>query len=332
MSINKKALTRYLAYDKCLRNIGKHSWQDLVSKANDALAEEGLDGIGKTQFYADINFMQSSEWKAPIERYKEGRTVYFKYSDKNYSINNQPLNETEVKQLNSAIHVLSRFKGMPQFEWINEIIPILETKLGLVSVQNEILSFDSNIDYEGLINITPLFNAIVNKKVLEISYQDFRNPDSYKIIFHPYYLKQYNNRWFAFGYNPDRNTEYWNIALDRIKEINEVKQKYVFKEVNWEDYFADFIGVTKFEGKPVEIKILIKDAEQAAYIKTKPLHQTQKPIKKVKDGFETSIEVIPNFELEKMILSFGERIKIISPKQFQKKIKERIKNSLAIYS
>ncbi len=145
MSINKKALTRYLAYDKCLRNIGKHSWQDLVTKANDALAEEGLDGIGKTQFYADINFMQSSEWKAPIERYKEGRTVYFKYSDKNYSINNQPLNETEVKQLNSAIHVLSRFKGMPQFEWINEIIPILETKLGLVNVENEILSFDSNI-------------------------------------------------------------------------------------------------------------------------------------------------------------------------------------------
>jgi len=137
MSINKKALTRYLAYDRCLRNPGKHTWNDLLNKANDALAEEGLEGIGKTQFYADMQFMEFSEWKAPIEKYKEGRTVFFRYSDRNYSINNQPLNETEVKQLKSAIHVLTRFKGMPQFEWVNEIIPALETKLGLVATERE---------------------------------------------------------------------------------------------------------------------------------------------------------------------------------------------------
>ena len=73
MSINKKALTRYLAYDRCLRNTGaKYTWQRLIDEANKALLEEGLEGIGKTQFYADMQYMELSEWKAPIEKYKDG--------------------------------------------------------------------------------------------------------------------------------------------------------------------------------------------------------------------------------------------------------------------
>jgi hypothetical protein len=48
-STNKKALTRYLAYDRCLRNTGaKYTWQRLKDEANKALLEEGLEGIGKT--------------------------------------------------------------------------------------------------------------------------------------------------------------------------------------------------------------------------------------------------------------------------------------------
>ena len=206
MSINKKALTRYLAYDKCLRNRGrKWTWLDLKEEANKALLEEGLEGIGKTQFYADMQFMELSEWKAPIEKFKNGRTVYFRYSEQEYTISSKPLNETEAKQLKSAIHVLSRFKGMPQFEWVNEIIPALETKLGLIHVEREIISFDTNVDYEGLAHITPVFNAIVNKRVLKVSYQDFKSPAPYDVTFHPYYLKQFNNRWFAFGLNPAKN-------------------------------------------------------------------------------------------------------------------------------
>ena len=59
MSINKKALTRYLAYDRCLRNTGaKYTWLRLLEEANKALLEEGLEGIGKTQFTKDTRFIQ----------------------------------------------------------------------------------------------------------------------------------------------------------------------------------------------------------------------------------------------------------------------------------
>lgn len=331
MSINKKALTRYLAYDRCLRNTGaRYTWQRLLEEANKALSEEGLEGIGKTQFYADMKYMELSEWKAPIEKFKDGRTVYFKYSDSSYSIHNQPLNETEAKQLKSALQVLSRFKGIQQFEFVNEIIPAIESKLGLISLEREIMSFDNNLDYEGSKFITPLFNAIVNKRALNIDYQDFKSPLPYTIAFHPYYLKQYNNRWFVFGLNELTKNEYWNMALDRIKIIQETKEKYIETNIDWEDYFYDLIGVTKKEGQELQTIKLWFSPNQAPYVITKPIHPSQK-IKNSENGLELTINVIPNYELEKLILSFGETVKVISPKSFQKIIANRLKKSADLY-
>jgi predicted DNA-binding transcriptional regulator YafY len=292
--------------------------------------EEGLEGIGKTQFYADMQYMEFSEWKAPIEKYKDGRTVYFKYSDPSYSINNQPLNESEAKQLKSALQVLSRFKGIPQFEFINEIIPAIESKLGLVSLEKEVMSFENNLDYEGSKFITPLFNAIVNKRALTIEYQDFKSPLPYTISFHPYYMKQYNNRWFVFGYNEFTKTEYWNMALDRIKIIEEAKTKYIETVIDWEAYFYDIIGVTKKLEDDLQVIKLWFSPSQAPYIITKPIHPSQK-CKNTEDGLEVTISVIPNYELEKLILSFGETVKVISPKTFQEIILGRINETLKKY-
>src|SRR5690606_24641970 len=113
----------------------------------------------------------------------------------------------------SAFSVLSRFKGMPQFEWIQEIIPVIESKMGLVPKGKEVISFDANVDYKGLNHITILFNAIINKRVLKISYHPFTETKPIHYSLHPYHLRQYNNRWFVFGYNSELNNPCWVLAL-----------------------------------------------------------------------------------------------------------------------
>ena len=166
MSINKKAQIRYLTLDKCLRNNGRlWTWQNLLEAVNDVLGEEINPKtkqpmkIAKTQLYEDLKDLEYRVYNAPLKRNPDGKTVYYSYEDPNYSIQNAPLNETEAKQLKSALQVLSRFKGIPQFEFINEIIPAIESKLGLVSLEREVMSFENNLDYEGSKFITPLFNA-----------------------------------------------------------------------------------------------------------------------------------------------------------------------------
>lgn len=337
MSINKKAQIRYLTLDKCLRNNGRlWTWQNLLEAVNDVLGEEINPKtkqpmkIAKTQLYEDLKDLEYRVYNAPLKRNPDGKTVYYSYEDPNYSIQNAPLNETEAKQLKSALQVLSRFKGIPQFEFINEIIPAIESKLGLVSLEREVMSFENNLDYEGSKFITPLFNAIVNKRSLTVEYQDFKSPLPYTIAFHPYYLKQYNNRWFVFGYNEFTNNEYWNMALDRIKTIEEAKAKYIETEVDWEDYFYDLIGVTKKVDDELQTVKLWFSPSQAPYVITKPIHPTQKS-KNTEDGLEVTINVVPNYELEKLILSFGETVKVLSPKSFQKAILGRISKSAGLY-
>ncbi len=335
MPINKKAYTRFLAYDRCFRNHGRnYTWEDLLAEANKDLEKEGMEGIARTQVFMDIRYMKESAWAAPIEVRKDGRTAYYRYSDKKYTISGKPLNETEEKQFRSALSFLSRFKGQPQFDWVSEFIPFLEKMLpGLNKEKNQkIIAYESNVDYTGLKFIGPVFNAVANKRVLKVLYQDFHSEFPYEVEFHPYYLKQHNNRWYALGHNPNEKRDVWNLALDRIQQIEETDHKYKETDIDWDDYFSDFIGVTKMDGEIVEVKLLIIDQIQARYIETNPLHETQKQFKQVEGGFETSIKVIPNIELEKLILSFGERVKVISPSQVQIKIADRIIKSSKLYT
>ena len=70
---------------------------------------------------------------------------------------------------------------------------------------------------------------------------------------------------------------------------------------------------------------------QAPYIITKPLHETQKHYE-VEDGLLVKLSLIPNFELEQLILSFGDGVKVITPIHLKDKIVSRIQNSLNQYS
>ena len=336
MITTKHQIIRYNKLDRCFQNFGReYSIEDLLDAVNEAIIDfdSNSDGIQLRTLRKDIAFMRSEAgYNAPIETYKSSNAnYYYRYSDKSFSINKSPLNDTEVEQLKNAIAILQRFEGSPEFEWVNELGPLLNDKFNLKSQDKKVMSLESNIDYEGYYYITPIFNAIINKTVLKLKYEPF-GKEEYEIKFHPYFLKQYNSRWFVFGYNEFNHESQWNLALDRINgEIEKTNNKYKEDTTDWEEFFDDMIGVSKSKhDKPEEVK-LIFNKEQAPYIQTKPLHSTQKS-KILEDGsLEVRINVILNFELEMKILSFGENIKVLSPKILLSKIKERLKSQIDNY-
>jgi len=335
MSINKNALLRYQVLDRCFRNTGrKYFWEDLLDEINKALVEfNGSEsGIKRRQLFDDIKFMESDQgWSIPLGRKKDGRKTYYRYIDTEFSISNQPLNESEMNQIEAAISVLSRFSGTPQFEAVQEVIPVLKDRLGLKGTSKEVVFVESNIDLKGLDHLTTLYEAIVNEQVLRVVYQDFKSDEPFEFTFHPYYLKQYNNRWFVFGLNEDRGIPTWNLALDRIVNISESQNAYILGEIDWQDYFYDIIGVTKKDGVELQEVILEFKKESAPYVITKPLHPSQKSAER--DGnLIVTIEVFPNYELESLILSFGENVRVLKPEELRNRIilrlNESVKNQL----
>lgn len=334
MSINKNALLRYQVLDRCFRNPGrKYFWQDLLEEINEALIEYNGPGSGikRRQLYEDIKFMESDQgWSIPLEHKKDGRKVYYRYSDLDYSISNEPLNESEVNQIESAISVLSRFSGAPQFEWVQELIPVLQDRLGLKETSKEVISIESNVDLKGLDYLRSIYESILNEQVLEIEYQDFKSEDPFTLYFHPYYLKQYNNRWFVFGLNEELEIPTWNLALDRIRSISQSQKDYKTTDIDWKEYFFDIIGVTKKDdGKLTEV-VLEFTKLLAPYITTKPIHPTQKSEFK-EDNLIVTIQVIPNYELVSQILSFGDQVKVIAPRELRSEVKAKIQNCLKNY-
>jgi predicted DNA-binding transcriptional regulator YafY len=334
MATNKNAILRFNVLDKCFRNLGrKYYFEDLLNAVNDALAEEdpNTSGIKTRQLREDLRFMRSEVgYGAPIITINENRRQYYRYEDSSFSINNSPINSTEASQMRSVFQLLSRFEGSPGFEWVSELSTLLKDKFTVGGDDRSVISYETNVDYKGYNHITPLFNAIVNKRALRVKYEPFGKPE-FELTFHPHYLKQYNGRWFVLGLNEEYEMDTWNMALDRINEINEAKVKYHDSDRDWDYYFSDFIGVTKSENsKAVEVRLLFSK-EAANYVLTKPVHQTQKDDILEDGSVLVRIKVIPNYELESLILSFGQKVKVLQPDELVLSISDRLKEAIAGY-
>jgi len=335
MATNKNALIRYKVLDNCFRNPGrKYFIDDLIAECEGILLEidPESNGISRRQIFEDIAFMESKEgWSIELDKLRDGKKVYYRYADMSYSINNMPLNEVEINQLKAAVDILSQFKGMPQFEWVNELVPKLQQGISSDKVSSTIIEFDSNQYLKGIEHLGPLHNAIFYKKVLTITYQPFENDAPFEIIIHPYFLKQYNNRWFLFGYYSEIERFDWNLAIDRIVSIKEIKETYrINNQIDWMDYFEDIIGVTKPNGKEPEKVVLHFIGRTGKYIETKPLHGSQKPKWINETTLEVTLDIIINYELERLILSYADSVKVIHPIALTSLIKNRLEMALKL--
>lgn len=335
MASNKNAQIRYRALDTCFSNpLKKYFIEDLIDACNRVLLETdpGSNGIQRRQVFDDIRYMESCEgWSAPVARYREGKKVYYRYSDPQFSIDNQPLNQSELEQIKSAMQILSRFKGMPQFEWVNELTPKMEQTFLLEKENQPIISFDNNRYLKGIEYLGPLFHSILYKRTLCLRYQSFKRDKPKEYVIHPYYLKQYNNRWFLLGLSDEFRT-LSTFALDRMIAIEDSHIPYLDNvDYDFEEYFEDTIGVTVHKDTRPQLIKLAFDTETAPYVLSKPLHGSQKVVSKTDTGLVISIEVIVNYELETVVLAYSDRVKVLEPENFRGKIRARLEKAVGLY-
>lgn len=325
MATNKHATIRYHALDKCFGNFGRKFFiEDLLEACNEAIYDfDGIeDGVKRRQIFDDITFMESNQgWAIPLERHKDGRRVYYRYAIKSFSISNKGINPSEAEQLRDTLSILSRFKGMPQFEWVEEIQIRLEDTFKLKGDTASSVSFEQNPYLRGLNHFTDLFNAIQNQQALRIAYQGFRQDTISHHIIHPWYLKQYNNRWFLFGYNGTYQS-LSNLAIDRIASIDQSNETYKEnKDIDFEEYFEDIVGVSVHPDKETE-KVLLKiNINSWPYIKSKPLHGSQKIMDENENDVSVQLDVQINYELIALLFSYMDAIEIVQPSALRDKFK-----------
>ena len=190
------------------------------------------------------------------------------------------------------------------------------------------------------IDLLPEFyKAIANKQVLQFDYQPF-GQESFTLVFHPQFIKEYNGRWFVFGEANREPYQAYNVPLDRIVgEVSEVSDvEYIPAPKGfYQDFFNNIIGVTHEKGAKVEeVIIRTKTEYQHGLLLTKPLHHSQKETMsfgEYEDGCygEVTLKIEPNRELQGKILAYGQYLEVVSPQSLREQIKATLVNQMMQY-
>lgn len=323
MPVNKAARLRYEIIDECLRNaMKKWSRKSLLEQVNKKLLTEHdqKEGISPSMLRKDMEAMESI-YGAPIENKQEGKEVFYYYEDTSFSIQNIPLEEVDLLRLNEAVHLLKQIKGFTLSAGIEEVVHKLEKRAKLHGGNYSVIAFENSPAPKGIEFLEDLYLAILNKKVLKICYQSFKQTEPQDWLIHPYLLKEYNNRWFLLGlYEASKTIGIY--GLDRMHSVKVNALAYVENTtLKADDYFENIIGVTLPANASVETIELEFSASRAPYVATKPIHHSQKILAQLENGkLIVQLTVIPNLELESLILSFGCDVKVLQPKSLMDKI------------
>ncbi|WP_020567581.1 helix-turn-helix transcriptional regulator [Neolewinella persica] len=334
MPTNKNALIRYRTIDKCLQNTGrKWTLTDLIDACSDALYEyEGKDTyVSKRTVQLDIQFMRSDKlgYLAPIEVYGK---KYYRYAEPGYTITEVPLTETDLDILSESMVMLRQFKDFSLFTELNGVIQKLEDKIYREAEDLEpIIHLDKNEGLKGLQHLDTLYQAILKRVVLKLTYQSFsaRKPDTFS--FHGFILKEFNNRWFLVGRK--HNTKpILTLALDRISQIDlDLKTDYDRRDFSPSTYYQDTFGVTVYNSPPAEI-VLWVSRNNTPYVLTKPFHHSQRVIETRKDrSVVIGLTLHMNFELERLLLGFGDGMEVLKPAALRKRIKTKLTRARGFY-
>ena len=321
MPVDKQVLLRYQVLNKCFRSrYREYTIEDLLDECNKALRSQDKPEVSKRTIQNDITTLETDYGIRLQENLKRGRQRLYRYYDLDYSLPLIRIDDEERNKIQAAIDVLEDFEGEPLYDWTRSFLMQVESGL-LNDSPSPLVTFQSNPDLKGISHFPNLLQAIRTKRVLKLRYTPY-GKDTQTITIYPYHLKQFNDRWYLIAQAKGYET-FAHYALDRIDSYEEVALPYKDSDVDFSEYFDDVIGVTVPDGDAEDIVIKVT-GKRFNYIRTKPLHLSQRIIEEAEGYAVISINVKVNKELESLILSFGDDMEIIAPASFRDRIAEKI--------
>ena len=316
---------RELIYDECFSSGKEFTREQLMEIVNKRLEQRDFKPIqSRTTFMQDMQEMNEKLYKLyrrkAIVYEDRHKKRYYRYADGIDGIFNRELNQEEVNRLNEIRNLLLGFKGMPKFNWIDQMLTRLDCN---ITARKEIASFEGGSNRSSKF-LMPLFKAISERQVLDVKYFNFFS-DFEDLILHPYYLKQYWRRWYLMA-RREGEKDVEPFALDCMVEIQEHKKvKYKGLKASFKDNFKYLVGVTMAPERNVEHIVLQVDASLVPYLLAMPIHESQSVF--ISDDGKSAIatlDVLINYELIQELMFYADRLVVKSPAHFRDTMKERL--------
>ena len=184
---------------------------------------------------------------------------------------------------------------------------------------------------KGTEHLHELLKAIKDSKKIGFTYQKFWEDEISERIVEPYALKEFKGRWYILA-KDDKDGKVKTFGLDRIQNLRIQKVRFTYPEnLNVKELYQNCFGIINPENeKPKKIHLSF-DAEQGKYIESFPLHASQQTLLKNEGEYQFGLEVLLTHDFVMEILSYGSRVKVISPDALKKKLIANYEQALKHY-
>jgi predicted DNA-binding transcriptional regulator YafY len=226
----------------------------------------------------------------------------------------------------SSINIDSIFRLLD----ISTMVEIMTDNLKQFRDLMDFISFESSASLRGIENLQTLYSAIRFRRQISFGYASFESEIRREFKINPYLLKEYQSRWYLIGTYAD-GVDFRTFGLDRMSNLKSTDELFTpLLDADPNHLFSHVIGLT-YSSSQIEEIILSVTPQQAKYMKSLPIHSSQKVFFESADEVRISFKLIPNFELKQQILMLGPSVKVLKPSWFADEIKQDLVDTLKKY-
>ena len=180
----------------------------------------------------------------------------------------------------------------------------------------------------GTENIYGIIHAIQNGYILQFTYQKHWEDYSTQRMVYPIAIKESQQRWYLVALDK-KNDVVKTFGLDRISNLKVTDTKFKPFAYKVEKEFQHAFGVETYS--PAEQVVLEFSKQQGNYIKTFPLHESQRIIEETEYSVVLEIFIHTTNDIKMELLKYGNDVKVLSPISLQNEIKNRISEMSNLY-
>jgi len=195
----------------------------------------------------------------------------------------------------------------------------------------QFVQFETAPEYKGSLHLKKFLEAIRERKAVKFEYQKFSGEPSRHYIIHPYLLKEYRNRWYVIGFNPEKEATVV-FGLDRVLNELELTNKTFQRNQSFDAdrYFKHSLGITALDEEPEKIRLRFS-AISGKYVESQPWHKSQSIVAQTKNSTEVELFLCITRELIMQILSYGNDVEVLKPQKLRQAISDNLKAALKSY-
>lgn len=228
-------------------------------------------------------------------------------------------------------YYISNLESLEQGEvtrWLLDTYATVNTLAESIVLKDRIIVEDIPSGRE---HFTEIIRAMKDGLVIEMEYKSFWSDHAKTHIVEPYSLRFVRKRWYLLA----RSVQYdnmLNFGVDRIERLKVTDTPFKMPEkFNAREYYSTYFGAVLDAEVPVQRIVLRVYESHINYLRTLPLHESQREIR-TEDGFsDFELRLRPTYDFAMELMQAGAMIEVLEPESLRANLHKMSRNLWAHY-